>query len=150
MTLTHFKYEQKMKLTKIIPANAAAIDAALLSANGKSNTHAYTSYADISGIIKIAEDRLEILLGGKVNWEGAVVHACSGEALPKSYQYSRQCTDVNIVRKATGWFLESVACVLAFRDAGKSALHLTAAQDELAIKRLRKSYQVIKDNDGSA
>ena len=132
------------KSIKVSKENAAAIEAVLHAANGKSYSHAYTSFAEIVGVANFAEQELTKLLGGKTNWTGATVHDRSGGELPNSYKYSRQCTAIKLERKSTGWFLSSASSVLAYKEAGKTSLVLTQKQDELAIAKLRKAYTVAK------
>ncbi len=131
-----------MKSIKITAANATAIRAALASVNGRADSHTYTAFADIERVTVIAERQLEALIGGKSNWTGAIVWDRSGDGLPNAYKYSRVCTSIKLVRKSTGWFLESIAAVTAYKDAGKTTVYLTADQDALAVAKVRKQYTV--------
>ena len=130
------------KAIKITEENAAAITAALKAANGKATKHTYGDYSIIAEISEIADKKLETLLGGKANWIGAVVHDRSGDELPKAYKDKRICTDIKLVRKSTGWYLESVKAVDGYSNMVKLHITLTKAQDELAVKRVRASYTV--------
>jgi hypothetical protein len=132
------------KQIKLVKDNEVAIVAALHAANGKATAHAYTSFAEIERIAAIAESKLETLLGGKANWTGVIVNDRSGSELPNTYKYSRSCTALRLVRKTTGWFIDSLASVTAYKEAGKTSITLTQAQDTLAIERLRKHYTVAK------
>lgn len=130
------------KAIKVTEENAAAINAALKTANGKATGHTYTEFSSIAHIAALAEKKLETLLGGKASWTGAVVNDRSGDELPNAYKYKRICTSVKIVRKSTCWVLESVKAVDGYNNMVKLHITLTKDQDEIAVKRVRASYTV--------
>lgn len=130
------------KAIKVTKENEAAINSALKTANGKATGHTYTEYSSIAHIAAVAEKKLELLLGGKANWAGAVVNDRSGDELPNAYKYKRICTSVKLVRKSAGWYLDSVKAVGGYSNMVKLHITLTKAQDELAVKRVRASYTV--------
>ncbi len=127
---------------KVCQENKAAIDAALKSANGKAKTHTYTEFDDIESIANRYEKIVAELVGAKSRAVGAKVSDQSGAELPNAYKYRREVTVVTLERRSTGWFLINAACVTGYKDAGKSHLYLTPAQDEAAHAQLRKLYTV--------
>lgn len=138
-----------MKAIKITTANSAAIEAALVSANGRASEHTYSA----AGIVRIAQ-RAEIavvrLLGAKKHAPGAQMRALSGEAVSNAYSgYTRAATYVVIERKSAAWYLTICERGDVRQGGGFTRLLLTAAQDSLAIAVLHKSYGVISEEASS-
>jgi hypothetical protein len=131
-----------MKEIKITQASTAKIEDALRAANLKSTAHTYTSFADIEALIVDAEKRLTNLLIAKKHFPGAVFVATSGGAVPNAYKYSRDATQVILNRKAGGWFLTDAVSTKVYKEGGKKSLRLTAAQDAIVYKVVRKKYEL--------
>jgi len=122
----------------------AAIVAALRAATGKAMAHTYTHATEIAFLARTAEARLERLGIPKAMRAGAVLVADSGTKLPKAYKYSARATVVHLIRKSTGWYLESAAATdLHPGHTPAERLRLTPDQDAKAIAVLRTQYALI-------
>lgn len=131
-----------MKAIKVTAANAAAIETALATVNGKATAHAYTTAQEIIDLAERAESQLEGLGIIKSARSGAVLISGSGSAVPNSYKYSRTGTRIELQRKSSDWYLIGATQLTIFKSGGKTNLILTKAQDELAIAALRKQYSI--------
>lgn len=120
----------------------AAINAVLAAVNGKATAHTYTHASEIRQVVAEAEKQLHGLLGNNRLAPGATYKSASGDSVPKAYKYSRQGTEVILERRSTGWFLVDVRPSQLYERGGWTILELTPAQDEVAVARLRKQYQV--------
>lgn len=129
---------------KIESKNASAIEAALLSVNGRAHDHAYTTFSAIEKIAKKSEILAVGLVGSQKSAIGAVMDSTSGERMPRAYKYSRVGTTVTIERCSTGWFLVGVAAETLFQEGGKDRLTLTEAQDLAAVAKTRSQYRIAK------
>ena len=129
---------------KIEKKNQAAIEAALLSVNGRAHDHAYTTFGAVEKIAQESEKQVIWLVGSKKAAVGALVESTSGKDMPKAYRYSRVGTTVNIERCSTGWFLVGVAPATLYQQGGKARLTLTDKQDGIAVACLRSQYRVAK------
>lgn len=132
-----------MKPIKINLDNASKIEAALLQANGKSETHVYTTFKEIAHIADQAEKML-LSFVYKKDAAGAEYCSMSGGDAAKAYKRSRNVTSINIVRKSGGWYLASVAKMTIFDNAWAARLYLTEKQAESAVTAFKKQFSVIK------
>lgn len=132
-----------MKPIKITSDNAAAIEAALLAANGRAHLHAYTEYREIASVARNAEDKL-IKLVGKTHAAGARYTDTSGVPVSKSYAkkaFHRAATTVMLERRATGWYLTRVSANTVGKDGGgPGELTLTPAQAEHAVAIFKRQF----------
>lgn len=131
-----------MKPIRIIEKNKAAIVSALAAVNGKATAHAWTTYADIEYLSKVAEKQVIDLVGSQKAAVGARMTATSGGKVANAYRYSRSGTWAVIDRRSTGWFLISVDHRTLYLSGGTRELILTAAQDRRAVEVLRTKYTV--------
>ena len=133
-----------VKAIKIVADNAAAIEAALSSVNGKATAHTFTTAHEIIDLAERAESTLFYLLARKADMKGAVITATSGgSSLPNSYKYSRVVTHVKIERRSSSWWLVEIESgSLSTNQQGGVHLTLTKEQDERAVEVLRKQYGV--------
>lgn len=132
-----------MKAIKIVPENAAKIEAELARVNGKSTRHAFTSFEEIRDEAAHAERKLAALgLSGRAT-VGAVYAAQSGGAVAKAYKSARNVTRVALERKGPGWYLVDAFGTAVYPDQpGYGRLHLTTEQDARVIANVRKAYEV--------
>lgn len=133
------KGEAKMNI-KIEESNSVVIEAALRVVNKHAYEHAYTTFLEIYSIAQEYEKIVIDIVGSKKAAVGAMVSATSGGPVPNTYKYSRVCTIVKMVRRATGWFLVSIDHGLIYKGGWKVVLTLTESQDSIAVARLRSKY----------
>jgi len=127
---------------KISTENKDKIEAALREVNGRSEAHAYTSYAEVAALAESAEKEMEELLYRK-DWKGARWEETSGAKVANSYKGTRNGTKVTLDRGSKDWFLVAAVQVSVFNSGGGSGhLYLTPKQDEATKKRLAERYQV--------
>ena len=132
-----------MKPIKIIPKNAEAIEAALREVNGKAVAHAYTSYAEVAGLVSAAEKELAAVLYKK-DWPGARWTETSGGKTANSYKYMRDATHVTIERRSSAWYvIEARHASIGTNGGGAGRLYLTPEQDEAAKARLAGLYWIL-------
>jgi hypothetical protein len=131
-------------MIKITKENAAAIDQALKSVNGKASSHTYTRFSEIWCVADEAEKQLAELNIPKALRKGARYVSQSGETLPSAYKYAATTMTVTIERKSGGWYLSHVApSTLYSRTKPRKSLFINPAQDAEAIANVRKAYAVI-------
>ncbi len=134
-----------MKAIKITAANAAAIEQALRDVNGKATAHTYTSFEEIAELAERAEAQLIDLIDCKKHAAGAKFDAVSGSKVARSYKNVRIGTHVELVRNSAGWVLVAVRQCTLFAEGGRPGkLALTEKQTELAVAKLKKSFNTIK------
>ncbi|MGC8541022.1 MAG: hypothetical protein ACP5QA_10385, partial [Phycisphaerae bacterium] len=110
---------------KIDPENAPKIEAALLSVNGKSTAHTFTTFTEIATLVNRAEGRFNMIHLSKTLRDGAVIVAYSGRKLPSSYKYTSKVTRVELRRSSRGWFLISASSQEVYpSDTGRDLLVL--------------------------
>ena len=131
-----------MKAIKIIEANEQAIEALLAETNGRSEAHAYTTYAEIDSLVSAAEKQLDRLLYKK-DWKGSTWRETSGGKVANSYRGARNGTHVVIERRSSAWYLVDAQKVQIYNDGGgRGWLYLTAAQQEAAHEKLDETFRV--------
>ena len=130
-----------MKDIKIIEANEQAIEALLKETNGRSWSHAYTTYAEIDSLVSAAEKQLDRLLYKK-DWPGATWRETSGGKVANSYRGNRNGTYVVIERRSSAWYLVSAQKVTIYNDGGgRGWLYLTVAQQKAAHEKLAETFR---------
>ena len=131
-----------IKPIKVTGSNAAAIEAALKSVNGKAWDHAYTVFREISHMTTVAEAACRDILNVK-DIHGAKWTETSGDRCPNSYKYKRRATTVTIERRKSGWFLVSVDATEVWKEGGgPGRLILTPEQDAAAKAKFATRYSV--------
>lgn len=131
-------------MIKITCDNAEKIETALAAANGGATAHTYTQYADLARLAANAEVKLDGLGIPKSMRAGAGVFAVWGERVPTAYKYSCNATSARLVRRASGWYLDSASATTLQKEGGKVDLLLTGTQDERAVAQFRKAYIILK------
>lgn len=134
-----------MKAIKITVENKAAIESALASVNGRADAHTYTSYDDIDGIVKRAEQKSHALLGSRKSMIGAVVIATSGVAVTNAYAkkaFKRVATRIVIEYRSTGWFLKDVVKCDIYQEGGDERMFLSEEQRYVAVKKFTSQFNV--------
>lgn len=128
---------------KITEAHRDAIEAALMSANGKATAHTYTRYEEIDQIAERAETKIVAIVGAKSRAVGTEATSVSGAVVAAAYKHSRTATRVHLVRRATGWFLDGVRPTLVYTYGGcPLALSVTPEIHAAATGELLKQYSV--------
>jgi len=118
------------------------IDAALLEINGKADSHTFTHVYEIRGLAQEASDYLKDLGLSNAQMIGAKVSFVSGGEVPNAYKWKRKVTVVEIERRKSGWFLNSIESIEMYGNAPKPAYLLTSQQDDIAVAKLRSAYLV--------
>jgi hypothetical protein len=133
-----------MKAIKISLENAAAIEAALKSINGRSDAHCYTTFGEVFDLTESAEQKLDGLFLPTSLHKGAVWKETSGGKVANSYKgITRNATRITIERRSTGWFLVDVAQASIFKQGGGAGrLTLTAEQAKEAAARFASQFSV--------
>lgn len=128
---------------KISYENADKIHDMLAAVNGNATAHTLNLYTCLTLITDKAESKLLELLGSKKNLVGASVFAVSGKPVSRSYKYSRRATAVTLVRRSTGWFLDSARVIDIFQtEGGTVQLRLNEQQNSIAIAKFSNQYVV--------
>lgn len=130
-----------MKAIKITESNAVAIEFALKTANGYSESHAYTTYSEVASVAMTAENMLASLICKK-DFPGARYTSQSGSSVPNSYKGVRNGTEIVIERRSSAWYLVNVRQFPLFKNGGKDLMCLTPEQNEAAITKLQNRYVV--------
>ena len=131
-----------MKSIKIEEKNTVQIHEALREANGSARSHTFRIFWQIEDLVEEAEKQLADLGLPKKFWRGAKVTFWSGDKVPNSYKWERRATVVEIERRSTGWFLNSVKADGIYHQPPKPSYLLTSQQDEEIVKRIRSQYMV--------
>ena len=131
-----------MKVIKIEEKNTVQIHEALREVNGAARSHTFRIFWQIEDLVEEAEKQLTDLGLPKKFWKGAKATFWSGEKMPNSYKWERRATVVEIERRSTGWFLNSVKADGIYHQPPKPSYLLTSQQDEEIVKRIRSQYMV--------
>lgn len=131
-----------MKQILIVEENITKIQSALDNENGKSKTHTFSSAYEIIELAESAEEKIYSLINNRKMMSGAIVHERSGESLSGSYNFLRNCTKVELIRRSAGWYLTKVEAVTAYRHALNRKIILSKAQDEKIVSTIRSNYSV--------
>lgn len=130
-----------MKAIKLL-GNKLLVITALDRVNVKCCAHTF-DYYDIYNLAIDAERQALALLGSVKAIVGVKISARSGKKLPNAYKYPRRVNTLTLERRASGWWLVELANVESWdKRATELKLTLTAAQDNVAIDRLRKGYAI--------
>jgi hypothetical protein len=130
-----------MKAIKLL-GNKLLIIAALERVNVRCVQHTFDDY-DVYNLAIDAERQALALLGSIKAIIGTKANARSGKKLPNAYKYARRVNTITLERRASGWWLTELANVESSdKRATELKLTLTAAQDTIAIDRLRKGYTI--------
>jgi hypothetical protein len=127
-----------MKAIKISPENTAAIVEALKAANGRADRHAFTTFAEVEGLVITAESRLAKTLLPKAAHKGARLIAISGDAVPNAYAKkatTRAATRMELERRSTAWFVTAITADTVYQSGGGLRLVLTQTQKDEAVTR---------------
>lgn len=134
---------EKMKPINIQGKNSEKINAVLLAANGRANSHTITRAWEIRDIADSANDYLSDLGLSKSRMIGAKVSFTSGGDVPSAYKWQRKVTRVELECRKSGWFLSSIEVIEIWGNASKPAYLLTSQQDDIVVAKLRSAYLVI-------
>jgi len=133
-----------MKPIKINIKNKAAIEAALKAVNGAAHTHALTEFNDVADVANAGEARLLRLIP-KYAAPGARFDFTSGNPVSSAYakkSWGARCaTRVVLLRRTTGWYLESTSAQGIYKEGGgPGELILTRAQSEIAVQQFKLQF----------
>lgn len=131
------------KQIKITPVNSEIINEWLQKVNKGAYAHVFNNSGKIFDAAEDAERQLSELGIPQYQRHGAKFVFQSGQKLPKSYRFVAQTTTVTIVRRSSGWFIETIVESHLYPNARPAwRLTLTADQDAKAIENLRQSYSI--------
>jgi len=126
-----------------VAVNADLVAAWLAEANGRASRHTFTAWSDIEAEASTAESKLDKLGIPKAERAGAKLIAQSGSVLPNAYRYTARGTVITLLRRSSGWYLETVSGYdLCPKHVPGHMLHLTPEQDAKAIEVLRHHYAI--------
>lgn len=124
------------------PSNVQRIAVALDEINKRARFH-IASADDVFRAARHAEDRLAALGVPTRDRAGAVCDYVSGRDVKRAYKYDRRLNTVKLLRSSNGWTVAEIK-VWDATPAAKSGINLTltAAQDALAVAKLRAGYKI--------
>jgi hypothetical protein len=131
-----------MRPINIQEKNLGKITAALSGVNGKADSHTFTGGWEVLIAARCASAYLSELGLSKAHMIGAKVSFVSGGEVPSAYKWKRKVTVVEIERRQSGWFLNSIELHSLWGNAPKPVYLLTSQQDDIAVAKLRSAYLV--------
>lgn len=143
-----------MKQVKITRKNADAIEKLLLEVNGRAHSFTITQFDEVEELAAEAERKLANILI-KQDRVGASATATGAGPSAKSYKHPVATTQLNLLRRSTGWFLVEAARVDVFpkthaRMATKIApLQVRIAQERFR-NRLRDDFGAVFEDEADA
>ena len=96
-----------MKPIKIITANAAKIETALLEINGRATSFTIRRYSDVTDAVAIIDAKLSSLPVKERTGATASYKPIGPTA--SAYKYDAKSTVITVERRASGWFLTGVS-----------------------------------------
>lgn len=136
-----------MKQIKITAANRAAIESALAEVNGKAKSFTITDYTDVALAAAMAEEQLVNSGLPKAQRAGAAAVYIPAGPSARSYKYSVRSTALYMVRRPSGWYLESVGPD-AVQPKAPERLYMDITQSQAAEiqRRALMPYTVHQDD----
>lgn len=126
---------------KIDIKNAAAIEAALASVNGKAKGHTYTDACELIDLAAKAEAELDALHIRKDARGDCTYTETSGGKVANAYKNMRIVTRVTLRRGSSAWYLVDVKQVrIGTAGGGKGHLTITPYAEQAMIQTLRQKY----------
>ena len=132
-----------MKPINIQEKNAGKITAALLEVNGRADSHTFTGGWEVIVTARCASAYLGDLGLSNARMIGAKVSFVSGGEVPAAYKWKRKVTSVQLERRQSGWFLNSIESIEIWGNAPKPVYLLTSQQDDIVVAKLRSAYRII-------
>lgn len=132
---------------KIDIKNKDKIEKLLRECNGKASEHTYNTFEEIQALAKEFERKLISLLPKK-SWGGIVMDDTSGYWVSSSYKYSRNATQVVIVRFSSGFFLQSVKQMTIWPQGGDRYYLVSQKQNQEMIEKFLKdnNLEIVEEN----
>lgn len=129
-----------MKHIKIEATNRNIIIDAINLAEGKSRVNCL-SFTTLLELAATAENKLEHLEIPIKKRAGAQFYYCPEGPWAKSYGYKQGATDVVIIRKTTGWYLEIVRRVEVYpQENSRRNLIISEEQRNVAVEKLCNTF----------
>jgi len=126
---------------KIDIKNAAAIEAALASVNGKAKGHTYTDACELIDLATKAEAELDSLHIRKEARGDCTYTQTSGAKVANAYKNMRIATRVTLRRGSSAWYLVAVdGRHIGTAGGGKGHLTITSYAEQAMIQTLRQKY----------
>ena len=141
--------ETKMKSIHVCEKNRIKIDETLSAANGRAIEHTYSADQILALAMTAEKNIVEAGVLAKDRC-GAHFIAVSGGVVARSYKYSRKCTQVTLVRRASGWHLAEVNRVECWQSSPPPRLFLTDDQISGVMARFRSRHAFAPSLRGAA
>lgn len=136
----------QMKQLKIEEKNSEAINGTIKQVEGKSIVNCL-SVRKILALANEAEERLEELGIPQKCRVGVQLYSCPAGPDSKSYQYAQGATDVKIIRKSSGWYIEAISRTNVYPKKKESLdLLLTEEQRDIAVRKFCSSFITMKNS----
>ena len=108
--------------------------------NGRSTRHVFTSPDEILQCMDIAECRRVTLSLTKRDSLGMRVRCHSGLSVSKSYKYQRTGTEVVLIYRRSGWYIEAIKSIQLYpTEGGLVDPILTPGQAKLALDAYQRT-----------
>ncbi|MHB1664456.1 MAG: hypothetical protein ACYCT7_04240 [bacterium] len=131
---------------KIIEKNRRKIKTAIKKVEGKSRVN-LLSVQNIFDFADMAENKLNGLKIPIKNRASAIYRFCPECPTAKAYEFQQGATDIRIIRRCTGWYVDSIDRVLLYPQTNEiNRLGLTIEQREIAIAHFCKRFDIIKED----
>lgn len=119
-----------MKKITIKIENKDIIEKLLANINGNALTHTYTTYEEITNIIKKVEENILVKMLTKKDRIGLIVVSESGEKVAKSYKYKRINTQVFIELGSKYWVITNIQASNCYIPGGYTKIYFNDNQKE--------------------
>jgi len=132
-----------MASIKIVESNLQDLLGEILRVEGKSKVNKM-SFVELIELAKYGEDKLDNLSIPVKYRSGCKLEYSPSGPSSHSYKYGQGATFVMIVRKSSGWYLQTVERGKVYpKSQEKRILSLTSDQRDIAIRNFTKQFHVL-------
>ena len=122
-------------------SNREAVEEILQDANGKATAHTVQTLAEVKSLSVIAEDKLKASELPAKERIGVLARVIRYTGVPNSYRYKVRTTEVDLIRRASGWAIQTARPVrVGAKHSGTVTLGLTQSQAEEIARRALAKY----------
>jgi hypothetical protein len=122
----------------LVPSVSDKIQSILDAVNGRSTAHTFNTHRRIFDCMETAEERRQGLGLSKLHSVGMRVKFLSGEPVSSGYKYSRDGTEVVLVYRRSGWYVETITSAQLYpNDGGLVKPILTLGQAKLVLQKFQ-------------
>lgn len=127
----------------IVDKNFEKINAALKNINGKSTSHTFNDVSEFRFKLKGIKQNLLDIIGSQLAANLSIIEITSSSPVSSSYKHTRIANKIIILYKNKNFYIIDILRISIFPDQGGTIkYYLTAEQDEIAVKKLRKKYNL--------